>query len=167
MSSSLQRDWLRSSRGVVQDRVIPIGKHHKNITLSNRSCGAFVAVVVLTGLAIPAPAQAAASPPSVVVTPVIKSDVSTSLGYIGHVTAIQSVKLVPRVTAFIDQVTVKQGSNVKAGEVLFKLQTPQYQAALETAEANLAAAQAALANATVTYERDLHLNNNGFLATST
>jgi membrane fusion protein (multidrug efflux system) len=165
MSSSLQRDWLRSSRGVVQDRFILIGKHHENITISNRSCGTFVAVVVLTGLAIPA--QAAAPLPSVVVSPVVQSDVSTSLGYIGHVIAIQSVKLVPRVTAFIDQVAVKQGSNVKAGEVLFKLQTPQYQAALETAEANLASAQAALANATVTYERDLHLNNNGFLATST
>ena len=108
---------------------------------------------MLAGLAIRATAQAANPLPSVVATPVVQSDVSTSLGYIGHVVAIQSVKLVPRVTAFIDQVTVKQGSDVKAGQVLFRLQTAQYQAALQSAEANLASAQAALANANVTYER--------------
>jgi membrane fusion protein (multidrug efflux system) len=118
-------------------------------------------------LGIAAPAVAANPPPSVVVTPVIQSDVSTSFSNIGHVVAIQSVKLVPRVTAFIDDVTVKQGSDVKAGEVLFKLQTAQYEAALQTAEANLASAQAAVANAQVTYARALHLNNSGFSPAST
>jgi membrane fusion protein (multidrug efflux system) len=110
---------------------------------------------------------AANPPPSVVVTPVIESDASTRFSNIGHVIAIQSVRLVPRVTAFINEVTVKQGSDVKAGEVLFRLQTAQYQAALQTAEANLASAQAALANAQVTYERALHLNSSGFSPTST
>jgi membrane fusion protein (multidrug efflux system) len=111
--------------------------------------------------------MAAGPPPSVVVTPVVQSDVSTTFSNIGHVVAIQSVKLVPRVTAFIDEVTVQQGSDVKAGEVLFKLQPAQYQAALQTAEANLASAQAAVANADVAYQRALHLNNSGFSPTST
>jgi membrane fusion protein (multidrug efflux system) len=126
-----------------------------------------LAAVVLASLAMRIPAQAATPPPSVVVTPVAQGDVSTNLSYIGHVIAIQSVALVPRVTAFIDQVTVKQGSDVKAGQVLFRLQTAQYQATLQTAEANLAAAQAALANATVTYDRARNLNNSGFSPTST
>jgi membrane fusion protein, multidrug efflux system len=125
------------------------------------------AAVMLANLATRTPAHATGPPPSVVVTPVVKSDVSTSLSYIGHVIAIQSVQLVPRVTAFIDQVTVKQGSNVRAGQVLFKLQSAQYEAALQSAEANLASAQAALANANVTYQRSLHLNNSGFSPTST
>jgi membrane fusion protein, multidrug efflux system len=110
---------------------------------------------------------AANPPPSVVVTPVTKSDVATSFSNVGRVVAIQSVKLVPRVTAFIDQVTVKQGSDVRVGEVLFRLQAAQFQAALQTAEASLASAQAALANANVTYERALHLNDSGFSPTST
>jgi membrane fusion protein, multidrug efflux system len=145
----------------------PTNKPHRPIFASNRSRLAFLAAVVLTGLAARTPAQAANPPPSVVVTPVVKSDVSTSLSYIGHVIAIQSVQLVPRVTAFIDQVTVKQGSNVQAGQVLFKLQSAQYEAALQSAEANLASAQAALANANITYQRSLHLNNSGFSPTST
>jgi membrane fusion protein (multidrug efflux system) len=126
-----------------------------------------LAGLLLTGLALQTTARAANPAPSVVVTPVVQSDVSTSLGYIGHVIAIQSVKLVPRVTAFIEQVTVKQGSEVKAGQVLFKLQAAQYQAALESAEASLASAQAALANANVTYERARNLNSSGFSPTST
>ena len=135
--------------------------------ISNRWRVGGLAALALAGLTVRAPAEAASPPPSVVVTPVVQSDVSTSLGYIGHVIAIQSVKLVPRVTAFIDDVTVKQGSDVKAGQVLFKLQTAQYQAALESSEASLASAQAALANANVTYERAKNLNNSGFSPTST
>jgi membrane fusion protein (multidrug efflux system) len=145
----------------------PENKPRRPIFVSNRYRSALLAAIVLTGLATRTRAQAANPPPSVVVTPVVKSDVSTSLSYIGHVIAIQSVQLVPRVTAFIDQVTVKQGSNVRAGQVLFKLQSAQYEAALQSAEANLASAQAALANANVTYQRSLHLNNSGFSPTST
>jgi multidrug efflux pump subunit AcrA (membrane-fusion protein) len=41
--------------------------------------------------------------------------------YIGRVVAIHSVKIVPRVAAYIDSVPVRQGSQVAAGEVLFQL----------------------------------------------
>jgi membrane fusion protein (multidrug efflux system) len=103
----------------------------------------------------------------VVVTAVTERDVSTSFTNIGHVVAIQSVKLLPRVTAFIDQVAVRQGSDVTAGEVLFKLQAAQYEAALQTAEADLASAQAAADNADLTYQRALNLSGSGFSPMST
>jgi multidrug efflux pump subunit AcrA (membrane-fusion protein) len=75
----------------------------------------------------------AAAPPAVTVTAVTQQNVAPSFTNIGHVVAIQTVKIVPRVTAFIDQVNVRQGSDVIAGEVLFTLQKTQYQAALQTA----------------------------------
>jgi membrane fusion protein (multidrug efflux system) len=53
------------------------------------------------------------------------------------VQAIQSVQIVPRVTAFIDQEPTPQGSNVKAGQVLFVLQKRQYEAAVQSAQAQL------------------------------
>jgi membrane fusion protein (multidrug efflux system) len=99
-----------------------------------------VALGVLGAVFLAAPAQAADAP-SVVVTPVVTANIAPSTSNIGHVIAIQSVKVVPRVTAFIDAVNVKQGAAVKAGEVLFTLQQAQYQAALQTAQANLASAQ--------------------------
>jgi membrane fusion protein (multidrug efflux system) len=112
-------------------------------------------------------AQTAASPaPSVLVTPVISANIAPGFSNIGHVVAIQSVKIVPRVTAFIDSVNFQQGSTVKAGDVLFTLQTAQYQAALENAQAALAAAQAVLRNAQLVYLRAANLNSTGFQSQS-
>jgi membrane fusion protein (multidrug efflux system) len=100
---------------------------------------------------------AAPPPPSVEVTTIAAQDVAPVSTFIGHVEAIQSVKVVPRVTAFIEDEPAPQGSVVKAGQVLFQLQTTQYQAALESAQAQLQSAQAALRNAQITYERDARL----------
>ncbi|MGH6674681.1 MAG: efflux RND transporter periplasmic adaptor subunit, partial [Xanthobacteraceae bacterium] len=52
-----------------------------------------------------------------------------------------------RVTAFIEDVPVRQGSEVQAGQVLFQLQKEQYQAALQSAQAQLGHDQALLAEA--------------------
>lgn len=109
----------------------------------------------------------AADLPAVGVTTITTQDIAPSLNNIGHVIAIQSVKILPRVTAFINAVNFKQGSNVKAGQVLFTLQPEQYQAALQQAQAQLASAQAALENAELVYQRALHLNVTGFSPQST
>ena len=107
-------------------------------------------------------AQAAPPLASVVVAPVTQQNLAPSFSNIGHVIAIQSVKLVPRVTAFINEVNVKQGSTVTAGQVMFTLQPEQYEAALESAQASLASAQAALENSQLIYERAARLNTTGF-----
>jgi len=117
-------------------------------------------------LLLAVPANAAVPSPSVVVTPITEQNIAPSFSNIGHVIAIQSVKIMPRVTAFINEVNVKQGSTVKTGQTLFTLQPEQYEAALQTAQANLASAQAALANAQLTYERAVNLKQTGFEAQS-
>jgi len=105
-------------------------------------------------------------PPAVGVTPVITQNIAPSFSNVGHVIAIQSVKIVARVTAFIDQVNFQQGSDVKAGALLFSLQPQQYQAALLMAQAQLASAQAAVENAQLVYERAHALNQTGFQSES-
>ncbi len=118
--------------------------------------------------AAPASAQsAAAGPPAVGVTAITTQNIAPNLENIGHVIAIQSVKVLPRVTAFINVVNFRQGSNVKAGQILFTLQPQQYQAALQTAQAQLASAQAALENGELVFERALHLSATGFSPPST
>jgi membrane fusion protein, multidrug efflux system len=99
------------------------------------------------------------SAPAVTVAPVVVRDVAPQQRYIGRVTAIQAVQVVARVTAFITQVPVTQGSNVKAGQVIYRLDPSQYQAALNSAQAQLASAQAALQLAQVTYERTARLRS--------
>jgi membrane fusion protein, multidrug efflux system len=108
-----------------------------------RPAGAALIVLSLVGnhhvsAALPSP------PPAVVVASVVSRNVAPVETYVGHVVAIQQVRIVPRVTAFIDRVPVKQGSDVKAGQILFELQKAQYQDAVASARAQLASAQAAL-----------------------
>jgi len=108
----------------------------------------------------------AAPPPAVGVSPVMTQNIAPSFSNIGHVVAIQSVKIEARVTAYIDQVNFQQGSTVKAGQLLFSLQPEQYQAALLMAQAQLASAQAAVANAQLVYSRAAALRATGFEAQS-
>jgi membrane fusion protein (multidrug efflux system) len=130
-------------------------------------------LALLAALALVAPAAGAASKPkpppplpAVVVAPVRLKNIAPVYTHIGRVIALQSVQVVPRVTAFLDQVAVRQGSEVKAGQVLFRLQQAQYQAALESAEASLTSAQAAVQNASLAYQRAARLSQHGFEAQS-
>jgi membrane fusion protein (multidrug efflux system) len=111
--------------------------------------------------AAPACAQTASPtagpPPAVTVAPVVVKDVAPAQTFVGRVAAIEAVQIVARVTAFIDEVAVEQGSNVKAGQVLFRLEQAQYAAAVEAAQAQLASANAAVLQAQRAYDRAAQL----------
>jgi membrane fusion protein (multidrug efflux system) len=100
-------------------------------------------------------------PPAVLVSPVEVRDVAPAYDFIGRVTPIQSVQIVPRITAFIEEEPVAQGADVKAGDVLFELQKTQYQAAVQSAQAQLDSANAGLRLAQLAYARAAQLNNQG------
>lgn len=121
------------------------------------------ALAVLSG----AGAQAAAPPPAVTVAPVVRENVAPVYTFIGRVAAIHSVQIVPRVTAFIEEVPVKQGSEVKTGQVLFQLQKAQYQAALQAAQAQVMSAQAGLQQAQLAYQRAANLSQKGYQSQAT
>ena len=75
----------------------------------------------------------------------------------GRLDAKESVEIRPRVTGHIDRVTFQSGQLVKKGDVLFVIDPRWYQAALASAEAQLARAQVNLANATREWERNRQL----------
>jgi membrane fusion protein (multidrug efflux system) len=127
---------------------------------------AAAAVLGLGSAASSRAAPAAAPPPAVTVATVQLHNVAPVHQFIGRVLAIQSVQIVPRVTAFIEAVPVQQGSDVKAGDVIYELQKTQYQAAVQSAQAQLESAQAGLRNAQVAYDRAARLNKQGFEAQS-
>lgn len=131
-----------------------------------RGAGALAIAALTAGAALCTAAAPTPPAPAVTVTTVAEHNVAPTHRFIGRVTAIQSVKIVPRVTAFIEAVPVKQGSDVKAGQVIFELQKSQYLAAVQAAQAQLASAQAALKNDQVAYERAARLTKQGFEARS-
>ncbi|MGH7103269.1 MAG: efflux RND transporter periplasmic adaptor subunit [Acetobacteraceae bacterium] len=131
---------------------------------SDLTLGALGALLVTLSMHSAIGAQPSPPPPAVTIAPVIVSDVSPVYSFIGHVIAIQSVAIVPRVTAFIESVPVKEGSDVKGGEVLFQLQKTQFEAAVQSAKAQLSSAQAAVKQSEIAYERTARLNKQGFEA---
>jgi membrane fusion protein (multidrug efflux system) len=99
----------------------------------------------------------AAPPPSVTVAPVVVKDIAPAQTFVGRVVAIQAVQILPRVTAFIEDIPVSEGSDVKAGQVLFRLEQTQYAAAVQAAQAQLASANAALLQSELAYQRAAQL----------
>lgn len=122
----------------------------------------------------PQTTQAQSAEPLVIVKPVEKADASTQPSeYVGRVEAIQSVQVKPQISGEIAKVCFKEGSIVKAGQLLFQIDPAQYQATvalrkaeLEQANANLDAAekyyarvQAAETRAVSAAERDTAESN--------
>lgn len=64
----------------------------------------------------------------------------------------QDIDIYPQVGGFLTQVCVQEGEQVKKGQTLFVIDQVGYQAALQTAQANVAAAEATLATARLTYD---------------
>ena len=87
-----------------------------------------------------APRQQAA--PSVVLSIVENADIAAEHDYIGRVEAVQTVQLKPQVAGQIDEVHFKEGSIVKAGQLLFSIDNRQYQATLDLRKADMAKAEA-------------------------
>lgn len=64
----------------------------------------------------------------------------------------QDIEIYPQVSGFLTQLCVQEGEEVQKGQTLFIIDQVGYQAALQTAQANVAAAEASLATARLTYE---------------
>lgn len=73
----------------------------------------------------------------------------------------QDIEIYPQVGGFLTKVCVQEGERVKQGQTLFVIDQVGYQAALQTAEANVAASEASLATAQLTYDskQELHRQN--------
>jgi membrane fusion protein (multidrug efflux system) len=84
---------------------------------------------------------------SVVVAPVIQKTVPLYTELTARTDATDSVDLRARVKAFLKEQTYAEGTMVKAGQVLFKLDSREYEAQLMQANAQLAKAKADLAQA--------------------
>ena len=98
-------------------------------------------------------AQAPPPPPAVGVQPVATREVSRSAEFVGRIKALDTVQLRARVEGFLDKVAFTEGDDVTPGQLLYQIETVQYQAQLEQAKANRAAAAAQQLNAQLQYNR--------------
>ncbi|MDR1965743.1 MAG: efflux RND transporter periplasmic adaptor subunit [Synergistaceae bacterium] len=103
----------------------------------------------------PASAATPVAPPapSVVGHVVADADLSVGREYIGRVEPIQTVLLKPQAAGQIEAVHFKEGSIVKAGDLLFTIDDAQYQATVSLRRADLSKAEANLSRAVKYNER--------------
>lgn len=81
-------------------------------------------------------------PPSVSVAQVALQDVRLWDDYNGRIDAVETVKLRPRVSGYIERVAFTEGSEVHKGDVLFVIDASSYRTVLAQAKAQLARARA-------------------------
>jgi membrane fusion protein (multidrug efflux system) len=73
--------------------------------------------------------------------------------FVGRIEAVDRVELRARVTGFLQERAFREGDDVRAGTVLFRLERAPFEAEVARQEANVAAAEAELANAAVQLAR--------------
>ena len=88
-------------------------------------------------------AQASPAPTIPVVRPKVQT-VSDTMVITGNAAAVNQVKLIARVTGFLEQIHFEDGALVRNGDLLFTIQQDQYKAQLQQAQAQLQLQQAAL-----------------------
>lgn len=79
--------------------------------------------------------------PAVVLSP---TPISLHREYVGDIHAVRNVQIYARVKGYLEQIYVDEGEEVKKGQLLFRINSEEYQTELATARANL---QSAIAEA--------------------
>lgn len=89
------------------------------------------------------------------------TDKTLSSLYSATIRGRQDIDIYPQVSGFITQLCVEEGQAVRKGQLLFVIDQVPYQAALQTAQANVEAAEAALSTAKLTLDskKELHAQN--------
>lgn len=123
--------------------------------------------LVLPAFAPQARAQAQAGPvPVTVAKPVVREIVEDD-EFIGRFEAVDQVTLRARVGGYLDKVHFKDGSIVKAGDLLFTIDQRPFQAALDQARASLNVAQSLVEFTKAQFDRAEKLTQTGNIPTST
>jgi multidrug efflux system membrane fusion protein len=125
--------------------------------------------VVTADAAQPEQAPAGGPPPAfpVPVAVVSKTTVPVYLEYVGATEAIREVTLQAKVGGYLQETGITDGADVKEGDLLYRIDPDDYQAALDQAQARLQSDQAALEYATSSQKRNAALTATGAVAKDT
>jgi multidrug efflux system membrane fusion protein len=125
--------------------------------------------IVAADAAQQAQPEAGGPPPAfpVPVAVISKTTVPVYLEYVGTTEAIRQVTLQAKVGGYLHETGVSDGADVKEGDLLYKIDPDDYQAALAQAQARLQGDQAALEYATSSQKRNAALSATGAVAKDT
>ncbi len=127
-----------------------------------RPAAPIAALLLAAALASPALAQfGPQGPPAVSTIVAERKPVTESSDFVGRIEAQFRVDLRSRVTGFLQERLFAEGQEVRAGDVLFRIERPPFEAQLEQARAQVASTQATAVNARVSLQRAQELRGSG------
>src|ERR1700724_1171085 len=97
--------------------------------------------------------QGQGGPPAVGVLEAAKRPITESNEFLGRIEAVSRVAVVARVTAFLDKRFFTEGTEIKTGDLLYRLERRPFEADLKSKQAQVAQLQATLVNAKLTTDR--------------
>lgn len=83
-------------------------------------------------------------PPAVIVAPVVYKEITNTIDYIGQTVAVDQVSIQAQVTGYIDEITFKEGDDIKEGAELLVIEQAPFIAQVNQAKASLAVAESNL-----------------------
>ena len=107
---------------------------------------------------------AAPPPPQVLVTPVVQRDVPIYSEWLGTTDGSINAQIRARVQGYLQQRHYREGTFVRAGELLFTIDPRPYQAALDQAKGDLGRAEAALGKTQLDVSRYTPLAKEGAIS---
>ncbi|WP_165224981.1 efflux RND transporter periplasmic adaptor subunit [Aquisphaera insulae] len=110
------------------------------------------------GCARRTPQAAPAEPPSIPVSRPVTRKITDYVEFTGRTEAVQSVDIRPRSTGYLVEMPFKEGTEVKAGDLLFVIDPRPYKAQLDQAAGQVNLYQAQLKLAKSTLARDVAIN---------
>ena len=119
----------------------------------------FLAFTILIGFS--AHGQPAGPPPAVLVQPAELGSMTKQAEFVGRAEALEKVDLRARVQGFLGPRLFKEGDNVKEGQVVFTIEREPFETVVDQRKAQLASAQATLANAEQQLQRTAELTRKG------
>jgi membrane fusion protein (multidrug efflux system) len=109
--------------------------------------GALMVIAAVTSAACRETTKVASTPPTVKVTPVIERDVPVYREWLGTTVGFVTAQIRARVSGYLLTQDYKEGSVVKAGDLMFTIDPRPYQASLDQSKGKLEQGQAQLAQA--------------------
>lgn len=140
------------------------GRRLRGVCLA--ALGIAVSVAASSGCAKTEAKPPPPKPPAVVTDVPIESEVSDYEYFVGQTMARKSVEVRARVNGYLDKLNFNDGDEVKEGDLLFEIDSRQYDADLARTEAALAQAEAHARRLEADYQRARNLKGREVLSQS-
>lgn len=121
----------------------------KNYLLSGLALG----LLALSSCGNPQNQMGAQGPMPFPVQTVEKSNVTTYAEYAANIEGVQNIEIRPKVDGFVEQIYIDEGSQVKKGQLLFKLSAETLNQLANAAKANIKVAEAQVVSAQVEVDK--------------